>query len=123
MEFHVPVAVHVSHGGFGLTPVMHERLLERDVSWLARCGRASDGRRWYLPSDGDELRRDPDLVEVVRQLEHELEERTAGVESWAERADIERRLLDGVRVARVRIVIEVEDDDGRETIRVTGGTW
>lgn len=121
MEFHVPMVLHADHGPFALTAEMRDRLEAREVEWLSRCARASDGR-WYLPYD-DELRRDPDLVDVVRQLERQLESETAELESWVERREVERRLLHGARVVRVRVRVVVEDRDGRESVRVAGGVW
>lgn len=121
MEMKVQMVIHDAFGGFGLTRVMHDRLEERGVAWLSRCASASDDR-WYLPyEDEDELRRDPDLVEVVRQLEVELEEESAKIDGWEERRDLELRLLHGVRSVTVHVTIDVEDHDGRETVRVYGG--
>lgn len=122
IEWKIPMVIHVDHGGFSLTATVHERLETAGVSWLSRCDRASDDR-WYLPFDDEGLRRDPDLVDVVRQLEVELEAATAELEDWSDRQVLERQLLHGLRVVNVRIVVEVLDDDGKETVRVTGGSW
>jgi hypothetical protein len=123
LEWRVPMVLHADHGAFALTALMHERLAEREVPWLGRCQRASDDR-WYMPAEEVELRRDPDLVDVVRQLEVELAAATSSLEEWGERRDLEHRLLHGLRVVSVRVVIEInDDDDGKETVRVTGGTW
>lgn len=122
LEWIVPMVVHTDFGGFALTAVMHERLQTTEVPWLSRCERASDDR-WYMPADDDMLRRDPDLVKVVRQLEAELELRASELDDWSERQPLERQLLHGLRVVDVRIVVEIEEFDGKETVRVTGGTW
>ena len=123
MEWKIPIVIRTDYGGFGLTALMHERLLERQVSWLERCQRTSDGR-WFLPYDeDDELRRDPDLVDVVRQLEVELAAAVSDMKDWTERRRLELELLHGLKVVQATVVIEIHDHDGKETIRVTGGAW
>jgi len=123
MEWKVPLVIHTDFGGFGLTSLMHERLLERKVPWLERCQKTA-GNRWYLPyEDDDELRRDPDLVDVVRQLEVELAAASSDMGNWAERRELERAYLHGLKVVEVTVVLEINDHDGKETVRVTGGTW
>lgn len=121
MKIKVQMVLHDAFGGFGLTRVMYERLEERGVAWLSRCARYANDR-WHLPyEDGDEIRRDPDLVEVVKELEVEFEETCSAIDDWEERGDIERRLLHGVRAVTVHVTIDVEDHDGREHVRVYGG--
>lgn len=121
MEIKVEMVIHDAFGGFGLTRLIHERLEERGVTWLSSCASTSDDR-WYLPYDKeDELRRDPDLVAVVRQMEIELEEMSSGIDDWQERRDLELRMLHGLKSVTVHVTIDVEDHDGRETVRVYGG--
>lgn len=123
MDWKIPVVIHADFGGFALTSRMHELLLERGAPWLERCQRTSDGR-WYLPyEEDDELRRDDHLVAVVRQLEAELDSRSQDLESWQDRRALERELLHGLKVVDVRVVVEIDDHDGKETVRVTGGAW
>jgi len=120
METKVSLVIHAEHGGFSLTEEIVERLRSRGVSWLDRLGDA--GGRWYLPADGDDLRGDPDLVDIVREISAEV--RSASVDlDWRARETLERRLLHGLRVADVTVLIVVEDDDGLERVRVTGGVW
>lgn len=123
MDWKVPLVIHTDFGGFALTSRMHGLLLERGAPWLERCQKTSDGR-WYLPyQENDELRRDEHLVEVVRQLETEFAVATADVDDWTERRALEREMLHGLRVVDVRVVVEIDDHDGKETVRVTGGVW
>lgn len=123
MSMSFQMVIHVDFGGFSLTRSVYERLKQRGVEWLPRCAKNSMGC-WYLPyEDGEELRRDPDLIEVVRQLEAEVEEFGAKLETWEERRDLERRLLGGIRNITVHVNIEIEEHAGRETVRVTGGAW
>ena len=63
----VPVVIRGEFGGFSLTAEVVERLEKRGCKWLRRMGKAGD--RWYLPADNDVLRRDPDFVAVVREME------------------------------------------------------
>jgi hypothetical protein len=63
------------------------------------------------------------LVDVVRQLEVELAAATADMNDWTQRRALERELLHGLKVVQVRVVLEIHDDDGKESVRVTGGTW
>lgn len=123
MEWKIPLVVHTDYGGFGLTSLMRERLQERQVPWIERCQPTSDGR-WYLPyNEGDEFRRDSDLVDVVRQLEIEFAAMVSDITDWTERQKIERNLLHGLQVVEVQVVLEIHDHDGKETVRVTGGRW
>ena len=123
MEFKIPIVIHVDYGGFTLTGRVHELLAERKVPWLKRCAKTADGR-WFLPhKEDDELRRDPDLVEVVRELEGEFVAAITDINDWTARNRLEQQLLHGLKVVNVTVSIEIEEHDGKETVRVTGGNW
>lgn len=120
MEMKVQLVLHRTHGGFSLTREIVDRLRERRVPWIGRLGDGGD--RWYLPSDGEDLRRDQDLVDVVREIEFEMSEASKRLD-WRARELLERQLLDGLRAVTVTVAIDVEDYDGLETVRVRGGIW
>lgn len=121
MEFKIPMVIHDKHGGFSLTNRIHGELEKRKVPWLSRLGKS--GSCWYLPyEDGEDLRRDETFVDIVRHLFRELEAKENELD-WREWKALEQETLDGLRVVDVRVVIEVHDHDGKETVRVTGGTW
>jgi hypothetical protein len=126
MEWTFPMVIHMEFGGFGLTEEIVRRLGERNCAWVGECQHsAGSNPRWYLPyRDGsDELRKDADLVAVVRELTEEYESRSKDLQSWRERTDLRQNMLNNLRVVDVRVVIEINDHDGKETVRVTGGTW
>lgn len=115
------MVINTGYGGFSLTNKIVERLEERGCLWTARLGRAPEEDRWYPPAHDELLRQDPDLVAVVRALEEELQSRSAETE-WEETKRLEHELTGGLRVIDVHVEIEVvEDDAGRESVRVYGG--
>lgn len=126
MEWTVPVVLHTEFGGFHLTTEMVDRLKKRKCAWVSKC-HSTDGRHpyWYLPYDDDsnELRRDPDLVAVVEELTAEYDAACENIEGWKERTELRQSMLANLQVVQIRIVIEIEDHDGRETVHVTGGAW
>jgi hypothetical protein len=69
----------------------------------------------------EELRRDKDLVAVIKELEEEFESRVENIESWRGRAKIQQEMLRGLKVVSVRVGIEILDYDGKEQVRVFGG--
>ena len=126
MEWKFPMVIHTEYGGFGLNDEMIRRLTERGCKWVSECSKAAGSNpRWYLPyRDGeDDLRKDEDLVAVINELTEEHEFHVEKMKAWRERADHRRETLCNLRVVDVRVVIEIDDHDGKETVRVTGGTW
>lgn len=126
MEFVVPVVLHTEFGGFHLTGEMIERLTKRKCEWVSKCRKTEGSNpRWYMPFDdgSNELRRDPDLVAVVQELADEYEKACEGIEVWQERTKLRQTMLANLEVVHVRVVIEIDDHDGRETVHVTGGAW
>ena len=119
MQFETEVVIHDAFGGFSLTDEIVERLKERKCAWADKLQRASHGE-WYLFED-DEFRRDPDLVAVVKEIREELDRRVEDLHSWRDRAALEQEMLHGLKVVRVAITLEIEDYDGKETVRVRGG--
>jgi len=117
----LPVVLHEEFGGFALTARIHELLVAREVSWLEKCGPTSDGR-WYLPAGRDDLRCDPDLVEVVAEVTQEFEQLTEGIEDWRERKIIEQRLLHGLKTARVLVLLTIDELNSRERVIIEGWT-
>lgn len=123
MHMSFDMVIHTDFGAFGLTQEVVRRLHERGVEWTDKLGQASPRGLWYPQDDGDdELRRDADLVAVVRELEEELKSRVENLQSWRERAEVEHGLLHGLKTVTVDITVEILDDDGSETVRVFGGT-
>lgn len=126
MEWKFPMVLHTEFGGFHLTQEMVNRLLERKCEWASQCQKSTGSNpMWFVPyGDGsDDLRKDEDLVAVVRELTEEFEAKAKTLDTWRERADLRRDMLTNLRVVDVRVVIEIDDNDGKETVRVTGGTW
>jgi hypothetical protein len=124
MEVAFDMVIHTQFGGFSLTQEIVERLRKRGCPWVDEIGRASSTGPWYLPyreGDEDELRRDEHLLAVVRELTEELEARVQDVKSWRERAEVEQELLHGLKVVTVHVGIDIEEDDGKERVRVYGG--
>ncbi len=122
IERTIPVVLHDEFGGFALTAKVHELLMARGASWLQECGPTSDGR-WYLPAGRDDLRGDPDLVEVVAEVTQEFEQLTEGLEDWRERKIIEQRLLHGLKVKYCTVVITIDELNGRERVLIEGWGW
>jgi len=123
------VVIHTEFGGFTLTPEIVKRLKARECEWIDRCG-GPHGGAFYLPyeeEDPDALRRDLDLIEVVEELTKQYEAKIDAEQgtriSWRDRAELRRDLLGGLKVVEVTIEIEIEDYDGKETVRVSGGVW
>lgn len=116
------MVLHTDFGGFSLTDEIRRRLVVRGSKWIEKLGKASAGGQWYSVDD-DEFRRDADLVAVVRELQAELQSRGEGLQSWRERAKLERELLHGLKVVTVNITVVIEDHDGKESVRVCGGAY
>lgn len=132
MEWTVPIVIHDEFGGFSLTPEMVQRLKKRGCKWADKCGTNHRKDQYWLPSDydigneADNLRMDQDLVEVVRELTEEYKkivDKKDEILSWREKADLQREMLANLKVIDVRIVIEIDDFDGKETVSVAGGAW
>jgi len=127
MNWKVKVIIHDEYGGFSLTKEMVERLKKRGCKWVDRCGQTGPGNsNYYLPYDDREwLRNDPDLVAVVEELLAEYEVKIDSDESlaWREQSSLLRTMTANLRVVEVTVNIEVNDHDGRESIRVHGGVF
>ena len=126
MEWKVLMVIHTEFGGFHLTNEILRRLTERGCDWVSECGKAGGNPpRGFLPyrEGRDDLRKDEDLVAVVQELTEEYNSKAETLESWRERAELRTVMLGNLKVVEVRIVIEIEDFDGKESVRVTGGTW
>jgi len=126
MELKIPMVLNVEYGGCHLTEEVIRRLTARGCKWVSECQKSEGSRpRWFLPYRGgdDSLRADEDLVAVVRELTKEYEAKTEHLESWQARAELRRDLLADLAVVEVRVLVEVHDQDGKEFVRVAGGTW
>jgi hypothetical protein len=129
MEWKEKLVIHDEWGGFGLTERMVEMLKARGCEWADKCGKSGGSNpRWYLPyehDNRDHLRKDPDLVAIVEELTVEYDKRLKdeGIRSWKERSALRRELLNDLKVVEVSISIEIDDHDGRESVRVCGGVW
>lgn len=117
----VPLVIYRQHGGFHLTDEIVERL--RAVGWAHVSDVERSGDRWYVRHDRlDELRRDPTLIETVAQIQREIQSfREAQPRpSWQEVSELETRRLDGLGVVDLQIQIEIDEYDGRESVRAFG---
>lgn len=116
MRLEIPVVINVSNEHcFTLNPEVVKRLGERGCKWLHRLGPAPEPGHWYLPADGEDLRRDPDLVEVLRDLTSEYLERSAMMD-WRTAKVLEDELTGGLRVGEVHLDISIDDYAGRESL-------
>lgn len=120
------MVIHTEFGGFHLTEEIIRRLTERGCDWVSECVKTSGSYPlWFLPyGDGrDDLRKDENLVAVIQELTEECDSRSEPLKTWRERAELRRDVLANLKVVEVRVVIEIEEHDGKESVRVTGGTW
>ena len=121
------LVIHTEFGGFSLTQEMVDRLAERGCKWADKCGKSyGSNPKYYIPyEDDDELkyRSDADLIAVVEELTEEFESKVKELTDWRERRQLERTMLDGLKVVEVNVSVEIEDHDGKETVRVHGGAW
>lgn len=130
MQWTVKIIIHDEWGGFHLTSEMVKMLKARGCKWADRCG-GPHGGAYYLPSsEGDNyenFRKDPIFVAVVEELTERYEGETTNTKEkwipWRKRAELRRDLLANLKVVEVTVVLEIEDLDGREKVRVTGGVW
>lgn len=110
MIIQVKIVLNKCYGGFGLSEKAGQALLAK--GWTLTSKDLSpktliqgDGKNYYLSSDDSDVRRDPDLVEVVETL---------GKEANGPSADLKVVLLD--------IQLDILEHDGKE--RVDGaGVW
>jgi hypothetical protein len=129
MNWKVKVVIHDEYGGFSLTEEMVNRLKKRGCKWADKCGKAHGSNpHYYLPYDDDDrgvYRKDPDLVAVVEELLAEYEAKTNSDESlpWREQVQLSRSMTANLKVVEVTVSIEINDHDGRESVKVHGGVW
>jgi hypothetical protein len=127
LQQQIALVIHVEPGGFHLTEEVVGRLRARKVAWIDKLGHAQQldasgclEHRWYLPHNGDNLRMDPDLVAVVREIEAEIQERYGLDPDWRHQVEAQHRELGGLKVALVTVVLEIEDHDGVEQVCAKG---
>lgn len=126
MDLKFSMVIHTEFGGFGLNEEMVRRLTERGCKWISECTKTPGSLpKWYLPyRDGrDELRKDEDLVAVVAELTQEYDVKCKELKSWQERAELRTTMQANLKVVEVTVDIEIEDHDGKESVRVSGGCW
>jgi hypothetical protein len=121
MNIQFDMVIHGEFGGFSLTDEIVDRLKKRSSPVVEKFGRPSPSSPWYPLADEDEVRRDPDLIAVVRELTEEIDRIVDEDASWRDRSILEQRYLHGLKVVTVFVEIEIEDHDGKETVRVFGG--
>mgnify|MGYP001032565031 CR=1 FL=1 len=118
----IKVVIHTTYGGFHLTDKMVELLKAREsvlVANLPRTTRTNEGA-WYHPDqDKESFRMHPDLIEVVEHLEAELD-RFSEDTPWEERAELECKLLHGLKVSTVELDVDILEHDGNEHVEVRG---
>lgn len=118
---------------FTLTDAIVDLLRDRGCAWVDQCVRSDNapkaqdgGLCWYVPHgllEAGNFRCDPVFVEVVRELTERYDRECEELESWKDRARLERRLLNGLRVLPITIEVEIEENAGMEVVRVRGGYW
>jgi len=126
LEFKTPLVINDAFGGFSLTAEMVRRLKERGCGWADDCYQTSDPNVYYPPYRDnlkDTLRNDEDLVAVVRELTVEYDKKAEDIESWQERRVLAQELLADLKVVEVRVLIQIDDYDGKESVSVSGGLW
>lgn len=126
MDWTFSMVIHTEFGGFHLTDEIVRRLTERGCDWISECVKSGEtAPMWFLPyrNGSDDLRKDEDLVAVVQELSEECDSKAKDLDTWRERAELRRDVLGNLKVVQVHIAIEIEEHDGKETVRVTGGTW
>jgi hypothetical protein len=127
MQMKIDMVIHGDYGGFSLTDEIVERLREQGCTWVDQCMR-TDGSdpRWYPEAQlerDNSFRQDPIFVGVIRELQGLLDRDGVEMASWKDRRTLERRVLNGLRVVGITVEIEIEDDDGKESVHVFGGAW
>jgi hypothetical protein len=123
IKLELPLVIHADYGGFSLTNAIVEKLRERNWAHMNSIERTSSDS-WYVMHEREgELRRDPELIDVVRKFETELKELQTARVGWREFKEAEMTLLHGLKVVNVTIEVDVEDCDGKETVHVCGGVW
>jgi len=127
MRWQTKVVINDDFGGFSFTKTMVDMLKARGCKWADKIESVGGAHRdYYLPYEaGNTLRADEDLVAVVEELTAQYEKAVDSdtVMSWRERTDLRRKTLNDLKVVEVTVEIEIEDYDGKESIRVTGGAW
>lgn len=112
------IVIHTQYGGFSLTKEIVDRLRKRKCPWISELVCASPSGPWYIQDE--KLRRDEHLIAVVRELQAEMKDRMSHLGTWRERAALEQELLHGLAVVTVQVEVEIEEDDGKERVRVLG---
>lgn len=121
LSFKIPLVIHRTHGGFHFTDALVAELRSRDWAHLGKLCKVSNDR-WYVERP-DSLRRDPVLIECVKKFEAEVQQLVDSNASWKDVAATALVLLSGLQVVEVTVVIDVDDFDGLETVRVSGGLY
>ena len=104
-----PMVLHVPYGGFSLTAAIMDALRAAQWEHFDRLENHEDYSHW--------LRQDPTLIRIVREFEAQLAAAKLG---YKEMRELERTLLMGLRVGEVEICVDIEDNDGMESIHVSG---
>jgi hypothetical protein len=119
----IPIVLNTERAGFGLTDAIVAELRRRNCTWVSKFKRGDLMKLWFAPrSAQDEARRDPVLVDIVRAFEREWEELPLDM-PWRDRTALEERLLHGLRVVEVTVELDIDEYNGRESVRVRGGVW
>jgi len=130
MKEKIKVVLHEEQfGSFSLTPRMVQMLQARGCEWVGKCSQPAEGENYTLPSEfsalnqDNKLRRDPNLIAVIETLMREYDDQTNYDLGWQCRALLRQKLLANLKVVEITVAINVFDQDGRETVQVTGGLW
>ena len=117
------VVLQTENQRFALTNSLVEALWLKRHGWefFDKLTQADD--LWVASADAlDALRFDPLLVEAVEQFEQVCSSECEPGH-WESFVHIERRLLNGLRVKKVYIRFDLDNDNGKEHVRVTGGSY
>lgn len=101
IQFQVPMVINADHGGYGLSRAASVEVARRKgLPTREEGGGLFVGAGWETVAS-TVRRDDPDLVAVVREM---------GAAAGRD-----------LKVVEVTVCIDIEDHDGRETVRVSGG--
>jgi hypothetical protein len=115
------LVLHTDYGGFSLTDKIVERLLEMDSELTEDLPSYEGVEMWYHPRANDlEFRRHPDLIKVVKEFQTELVEFEKTDATWEEVAAKQLELLHGLKVVEATIRVDIDEDDGKESLHVYG---
>lgn len=112
------IVIHTEFGGFTLSNLIMDKLRAADCPWIDKMNQY--GGQWYSENqDSIEFRCDPYLISSVKEVTLEYNEKSKGLDYSASR-ELRKKMLNGLKVQEGSFSIEIEDYDGKESVRVGG---